>query len=363
MISSKERFDVIVVGQGIAGTALTFSLIQAGKKVLVVDAGNKDSSSDIAAGIINPVTGKRMVRSWMVDELLPFAKSYYRQLEAYLQVQFLDEITVCRYLTNPEDKRFCEEQQHQDWFKQYVNPLDYQHPGINNTIGGVAIAPSLRVKTSVLLAAFRQYLIDEDSLLQEAFDYDSLQLTDSGVCYKGFEADRVLFAEGVAVRHNPWFRWLPQNPSKGEILIVHIPDLVPDERKIPMKGLYFVPLEKDTFYVGSTNAWNFEDARPSAAKREEIVKKMHNILNLDFEILDHKAAVRPAVKDRRPLIGLHPEDDRLGVFNGMGTKGFSLSPYFANQFVAYLYGQKELNDEVRILRYYTPIKWETRPQH
>ncbi len=360
MTSPDNRFDYLVVGQGIAGTALTFSLLKAGKKVLVVDAGNANSSSAIAAGIINPVTGKRMVRSWLVDELLSFARGFYRELEAFLGEHVLDEVTICRYLTNPEDKRFCEEQQHQDWFKQYVNPLNYQHSGIHNTIGGVAIKPALRVRTAKLLAAFRGKLAEDASLLEEAFDYAALQLNDKGVSYKGHLADMVLFAEGVGVLKNPWFSWLPQNPSKGEILIARIPGLVPDEDKIPMKGLYFVPLEADVFYVGSTNAWNFEDALPSDAKREEILRKMRTILNCEFEILDHKAAVRPAVKDRRPLIGIHPEHKSLAVFNGMGTKGFSLSPYFAEQFAKYLVGGGEMNEEVDIMRYYIPKKTQTR---
>lgn len=354
MSSPEKHVDVIVVGQGIAGTALSFALLSAGKKILVIDQGNVGVSSDIAAGIINPVTGKRMVRSWKVDELLPFARTFYRKLEQFIGVDFLDEITVCRYLTNPEDKRFCEEQEHQDWFKKYVNPLAYKHAGINDTLGGVAIAPSLRVRTSKLMSGFRSYLKEHDSLLEEAFDYDQLEIGDNSVSYKGHTADSIVFSEGVAVLQNPWFNWLPKNPSKGEILIARIPGLVPDEDKIPMKGLYFVPLETDVFYVGSTNAWNFDDAEPTPQKREEIINKMHKILNVDFEILDHKAAVRPAVKDRRPLIGRHPEYPALAVFNGMGTKGFSLSPLHAEHFVQHLYNGVELDKEVDIMRYYQP---------
>lgn len=342
--------DYLIVGQGIAGTMLAYTLLKAGKRVMVIDRG-RDIASEIAGGIINPVTGKRMVRSWKAEELLDFARTTYREMEELLGISFLREVTICRYLTNPEDKEFCEQQQDQDWFKRNVHSLTYEHPGINNTIGGVCIQPALRVYTREMLTAFRHYLEDMDWLREEEFNHSRLNFTSEGVRYRDVKARMAIFCEGTGVSRNPWFNWLPFNPSKGEILIVKIPGLVPDEHFIPMKGLYFIPLQEDIFYVGSTNEWNFCDAKPTEKKREEIISKMQKILNLEYEVLDQKAALRPAVKDRRPLIGVHPDYEQLAVFNGMGTKGFSLSPYFANAFVSYLEKGQRFEEEAQISRY------------
>lgn len=354
--------DYLVVGQGIAGTMLAYTLMKAGKKVMVIDRG-RDTASEIAGGIINPVTGKRMVRSWKAEELLAYAREAYKDMEEMLGISFLREVIICRYLTNPEDKAFCEQQQDKDWFQRNVHALEYDHPGIKNTMGGVAINPALRVYTREMLQAFRHHLEDKDWLREEDFNHSSLNFTSAGVRYKDIKADMAIFCEGTGVHRNPWFHWLPFNPSKGEILIARIPDLVPDEHFIPMKGLYFIPLEKDVFYVGSTNEWNFCDNKPSAHKREEIERKMQKILNYDYEILDHKAATRPAVKDRRPLIGVHPQYRQLAVFNGMGTKGFSLSPYFAREFVNHLLNGDPFDDEAKIERYEEAIKEGTRPEN
>lgn len=347
---SSQQYDLIIVGQGIAGTMLAYNLIKRQQRVLVIDQGNQNCSSAIAGGIINPVTGKRIVKTWKADELLPVARQTYRELEELLQIKILDEITVCRYHVNPEDPRICEEQSVSDWYQRYVSDLQYQHAGIKNDYGGIAISPALRVYTRELLQAFRHMLHANGRLLEEAFDYDKLQLTPGGVSYNGISAKQVVFCEGQAGSLNPWFSWLPYNLSKGEVLHVRIPGLVPDRLMIPMKGIYFIPLGDDLYYVGSTSGWVFEDEKPTAANKEQLIKKMERALDLDYEIVDHVAAVRPSVKDRRPLIGIHPEHKQLAVFNGMGTKGYSLSPYFAIEMAELLIDGKEVEREAGIDR-------------
>lgn len=346
------HYQYIIVGQGIAGTNLAAHLLCAGKQVLVIAADNSNVASAVAAGIINPVTGKRMVRSWLVDDLLPYALAHYRQLEKEIGMDFLDEVTVCRYLKNPEDKRYLDEQTGQDWFDKYLTPLTEYHPGIQNAIAAVEIKPCLRIHTGVLLKAYREYLSNKGLLLDEQFDHSQLQLTESGVRYKGFTADKVLFAEGAAVQQNPWFSWVPLNPSKGEILIARIPGFAPDRKRIAMKGIYFVSLYDDVFYIGSANEWKYDHVEPTAHKREELLKKMQDSINVPFEIVGHRAAIKPAVKDRRPLVGLHPVHKQLGLFNGMGTKGYSLSPYFAEQWVRSLDGGDPIDEAVQLERYY-----------
>jgi len=71
------KFDYIIVGQGICGTFLSWNLLKAGKKILVIDEPYQSSSTKVASGIINPVTGRRVVTTWMIEELLPFAFNAY----------------------------------------------------------------------------------------------------------------------------------------------------------------------------------------------------------------------------------------------------------------------------------------------
>ena len=74
------KFDYIIIGQGICGTFLSWNLLKAGKKILVIDESQKFSSTKVASGIINPVTGRRVVTTWMIEELLSFALKAYTEI-------------------------------------------------------------------------------------------------------------------------------------------------------------------------------------------------------------------------------------------------------------------------------------------
>jgi len=63
------------------------------------------------------------------------------------------------------------------------------------------------------------------------------------------------------------------------------------------------------------------------------------------------AAERPANMERRPFVGLHPLHPSVGVFNGMGTKGCSLAPYFAHEFAQYLAEGKAMTPAADVTRF------------
>src|SRR4030095_4583932 len=149
---------------------------------------------------------------------------------------------------------------------------------------------------------------------------------------------------------NPFFNQLPFAPNKGEALVVEIPDL-PDQH-IYKKGFLLAPLEtKDTFWFGSNYQWSFPDTEPTIAFYEQAERHLKAWLKVPFKILEHKAALRPATLERRPFVGLHPQQKHLGILNGMGTKGCSLAPYFASQFVNHLLYKKGIAPEADIKRF------------
>jgi glycine/D-amino acid oxidase-like deaminating enzyme len=134
---------------------------------------------------------------------------------------------------------------------------------------------------------------------------------------------------------NPWFKLLPFSANKGEALIIHSEDLTNEH--IFKRGLILAPLPvQHTFWVGSNYQWEFTDADPSPSFYQQTTKHLENWLKVPFKVLHHKAAIRPATVERRPFVGTHPHLPQLGILNGMGTKGTSLAPYFANQLVQHL---------------------------
>ena len=74
------QVEFLIIGQGISGTFLSFYLHQNKRSFLVIDNPETTSASNVAAGIINPVTGRRIVDTWMIGEILPFAWHAYQQI-------------------------------------------------------------------------------------------------------------------------------------------------------------------------------------------------------------------------------------------------------------------------------------------
>ena len=128
---------------------------------------------------------------------------------------------------------------------------------------------------------------------------------------------------------NPYFKHLPLDGTKGEVLLIKAPNL--DLNVILNASLYLVPLGKDMYKIGATYEWDDKSQIPTAKGKTELLEKLNEILNCEFEIIDHLAGVRPTVRDRNPLVGSHPNYKNVHILNGLGTRGVMLAPYLAQK--------------------------------
>jgi glycine/D-amino acid oxidase-like deaminating enzyme len=348
-------FDYIIIGQGIAGSLLSWFLIQQGQKICVIDSLSTSSASHIASGITNPITGRKFVKTWLADELLPFAHSTYTELESIFNQKLFEQLPIVKLFDSIKAQN--------DWSTRSATPdylpylknesivyLDKQK--VANDFGGFEINGGTRLAISKFLLLYRDFLIQKNSLLNEPFSYTDMQTDNGHIVYKNIAARKVIFCEGASALHNPYFRFLPFVPAKGECLIIEIDDFYPD-RIINGEVLIMPTFNHNEYYVGATHEWNFYNDQPSENGKNELLGNLNNILRRPFKIINHKAAIRPTVKDRRPFIGFHPEHSMVGIFNGMGTKGISLAPYFANHFTQHLLHGTPLMKEVDIRRFYS----------
>ncbi len=342
--------NYLIIGQGIAGSLLACFLIKAGKKVFVIDEERSSSASRIASGIINPVTGKRLVKSWRIEELLPFALNTYRNLEIEFQKSFITERKIYRIFSNREDAQFFRQKNETGELPKYVKPLeqipDFFHA---SSLGGIIIEGAFQLKYGLLLSEIRKWLKMQSALKEEVFDFKELQLSTKKVEYKDVTAETLIFCEGNLVTRNPFFSWLPFNFVKGETITVDIPGF--PQEQIWHKGIFIAPSENGLFKAGSTYDWEYDDEQPTETGKEKLSSRLQKAIKLPFEIKAHQAAIRPAVSDRRPLLGIHPHHPQLAIFNGLGTKGASLAPFFTKQFSDFLIHGKPLESEVTIQRF------------
>ena len=220
------QVDYLLVGQGISGTFLSWELLKAGKSVLVVDMPNPRSASRVASGVINPVTGRRIVKTWMIDELMPVAWEAYRQLGKALQIDCIAQKNIIDCFATPQMRLAFIERYEKD--QQYLSlPLDEndQRDWLHYDFGYGIINPCYWINMEALLSHYRRQLRQNGQLVEETFDVLQLQVKDDHIQYGPVIAEKILFCDGVAGFNNPFFHHLPYGANKGEALLVEIPGL------------------------------------------------------------------------------------------------------------------------------------------
>ena len=150
---------------------------------------------------------------------------------------------------------------------------------------------------------------------------------------------------------NPFFNQLPLDGTKGELFIIRAADL--DLDVIINTSVFILPLGDNLFKVGATYNWEDKTNEPTTHGKQELIDRIKEILNCDFEIIEHFAGVRPTVKDRRPLLGTHPQHANFHILNGLGTRGVMLAPTLAKDLYDFIEKGKPLDKTIDIKRYAT----------
>lgn len=347
------KFDFLIIGQGLAGTVLAHQLLERGKTVKLINLQNRPSSSKVAGGMYNPVTGKHLAKTWLADELFEMLEPYYHQLEQLLQTKLCYPFPIYRPYKNESQKAQFQSAIDKHDLAEFCRdspPLPALSENINQELGGILTLKSGRIDVPELINKFAAYLNERDLLLDEEFEYELLSFKGEDVIYKDLEADKAIFCEGFYVKDNPYFNWLPFNPVKGETLEVSCQNL--GSEMAINQGSWIMPMGGQYFKVGATYSWHELDFQITEEAREKLIKQIAQFLRLPYEVLHQSAGVRPATTDRRPIIGMHPAHKNLYIFNGLGTKGVSLAPYVCQNFVNHLLDQKELLPETTIERFY-----------
>ena len=349
------KVDYIIVGLGLAGLAFVEELIKA-KKTFLVFEDDSQTSSLVAGGVYNPVILKRFTPVWNAKEQLNCALPFYSKLEEKLNITIDEKFIIKKSFKSIEDQN--------NWFSALDKPrlVDYLDPKLDNqnykgviadfSFGNVKEAG--RIDTAKLITAYRSYLESQKLIRLERFKYKELSIQTNTIIYKDISAARIVFCEGFGVKRNPFFNYLPLNEAKGELLTIHAPEL--NINFLLKSTLFVLPLGDNLYKVGATFNWTDKTSEPSDVGKEELVEKLKKVIDIPYTIVSQSAGIRPTVSGRRPLVGVHPEESKLIVLNGLGTRGVMIAPTVANALFNHLEEGEVLDDEINIDRFKHLIK-------
>jgi glycine oxidase len=347
--------DFLLVGQGIAGIALAHRLINSGKSVHIIDQAEKNNSSRVAAGLFNPVTGRKMVKTWMADQLFPEIQPFYSGLEDSLGVKFLHSLPIYRPFASIEEQNEWMGRSGETEFNGYIKDIKRSslYAEVSDPYGGLLLEQSGYVDLNTLMDAFTLWIKEKGMITNEAFDEALIEPLIRGIRYKHITAGALVYTNGLGALSSRFFDWLPLKPNKGELLVLD-QDFYPKE--IVNRGIFRIGLPDRSAKVGSTYSHSDVSPEPTDAAREELLEKLANLVKVPVKaVLSHKTGIRPTTVDRRPILGKHPQHGHVYIFNGLGSKGVSLAPYFSKVMVDFLIFEKEPPKEVNISRFFKYI--------
>ena len=342
--------DFLIVGQGLAGSLLAWQLIQRGYRVLVVDEGG-ENASQVAAGLINPLSGQRLVKPPNLEPMLAAALACYRELEAVFGQRFYVELPMLRILRSDRERNYAEKRLQQPEYADYLSQPAFDLRVGNNAYGHVTQTCCGYLRTRPLLAELRKFLIATDSYRQMPVDYSEIVL-EPVLQWRQYKPRHLVFCEGHRASRNPWFSKLPFQLAKGEILTCETSSVIPG--RILNYGRWLLPLAAGRFKTGATFDTQQLDDLPTTMACATLLNDLRPVCRdmENLQVSEHKAGIRPATLDKQPFIGSHPRHNNLYIFNGFGSKGSLTIPWYGQRFIDRLEQEQSLPSNCNIERYY-----------
>lgn len=343
------EFEFLIVGAGIAGCSLALELHRAGKSVYIIDHNNPNTSSRIAAGLVNPIVPKRVILTWEGEHIFPKIAAYYSEIEQYLNTRFYYPMQMLQIHASEAERKLWEQQSEKPIHHDFIVPQSGTLPdGIISHHGHCEIRHCGRLDTNAFCEAIFEFFKSKNAFESAIFEYDNLVSTSSNKWeYKNLSFDKIVFAEGVGLKQNPWFGYLPLKPATGDILTVKSDSI--NSHAILKQKHWTIPLKNNTFLAGS-NFIHEPKSENKAGEIEDIISGLNKWFG-EVELVNADRTARPTVVDRRPFMGEHPKQKGLFVYNGLGTKGCSLITWLTPAMCKYLTHQSSLPEETLIQRF------------
>lgn len=317
-----------IVGQGLAGTCLAWEFWNRGVEFKLVDREN-GGSSRVAAGLVNPVTGKHFEPTGRIGGFLPEALEFYTGLESRLGSTFWHPLPILRLADSDKEwNKMLGKATRPDVTRWLLN--DGLPVPVSGWAGALEVTGGGRLDTRGFLDASREFFRQRGIYQQAEVSPDSP------------EGNRIR-CEGAAGLLGG--RLGPHRCAKGEILTLRAKEWEQGHIRIGAGG-WLVPLENGLFKAGSTYEWEQLDETPTAAGKDKIMAIARRLGGDDnFEVTSHEAGVRPILRRSEPMIG--PLGGGDWMFNALGSKGSIFAPGMARRLAQWICEGAEPEPEAR----------------
>lgn len=341
-----RKVDYIIVGDGFASLFFVHQLLMHNKS-FVIFSDSKRGASKISAGMVNPVIVKKFTTFPDALHQIDVLSRHLAEMEVYLKQPIRISEPVYRIFHDEKEKQTWFRKAQNDDLRPFLDTTVYHFDDINAVFGAGKVMHSFRVDVPVFFNAMQSHLRNLGNFIEEQFNHSELNTHDK--IYKDFSYTNIVFAEGIAVKNNPYFKNIPIVVNKGHHLTVRIPGYALSETL--KKKFFLFPLNKNAYYYGGTydrdNDSNGVDDRAQA----QLVAGLEEMIPQSYKIDEIPYAFRPTLADRKPVLGSHPFEKNVFVFNGLGTRGLLNAAVYSEKLFDYIETNSPLPHEVDVTRF------------
>lgn len=342
-----KKIDYIIVGDGYAALFFAHQLLKENKEFIIFSEGKK-SASQISAGMINPVVLKRFTSFWLAKEQIETLNQTLSEIKQYTGKNYLVKHPIQRIFHDEEERELWKKKMKEELLRDFLHPVFEELHLVKNPFSSGRVNHSARLNVKSFFENMLNYFDRNEYLVKERFDYQLLNTEKNQ--YKDIEFKHIVFAEGIAVKNNPYFQNIPVNINKGHHLVVNLS--IPLDVEFTIKKKHFIfPIENGKYYYGGTYDRERKDEKIDQEATQQLVEGLSQFYPEEFSVEAVNVGFRPTVADRRPILGRHSEHQNLYVFNGLGARGILNACYFSKELFDFVEGSKDLMPEVDLKRF------------
>lgn len=373
---NKKEFDYVIVGAGIAGCSLAHFLSKYSQSVLLIDK-NEDvafGASGAAGAFLSPLLGKPNKFKDLITKSLNFSINYYKE-------NFSEDLIncgTCRIPKNEEDEQK---------FQSYIHYMDFEYEkyedGYLFKIGSLVKPYELCKKLS--------------KNTQKLFDYEVKSIEKKENIWKinnEIKAKNLFLTTGADISlidekyldiRAVWGQKIDINTTTRININYHkeCSLSISNDKQVVSIGATHNRFDYDkidssyNLKLKNINKIKHNDYTNNIIQNDiaELLKKANDIKVLnDVKVLDVKIGARASSVDYFPMVGKLVDAEKsfkkyphlkngfqiknenlemienLYILNGVGGRGFVLSPYLAYVLVENIFNNKEIEEEITNFR-------------
>jgi glycine oxidase len=324
----------LIIGQGIAGSVLAWSLHWEDKTVHVLDRGRNITASRIAAGLVTPFTGRRLSKAGDFDESVAIAKKFYQRVEQETGASLFKEEPAVRYFQDDIERDFFLKERYET-HRSEIELISEE----NGAVKGFRMLRAARLRVTEFLEVTRSFFTAKGCFHEEDIDpVRDIEVAENSVqiTKQGLTGEELYFCQGYQTEENPWFPGIPDAPARGEILRLDIPGR--KAREVVHRGFWLAPATDqredssgNEYLLGATYDRENLDQNETQSGRDELLRGLKEITKENYRVIGHYSAIRAGMKTRRPIATRHPEYPHVAIMNGMGSKASLMAPITAQR--------------------------------